>query len=1749
MARNARNRRIAMAIAATIAAGQIPVEVFANSLENIVTIEQAQKEQNQEVREVKPYIQDYNDDAGLTWTRLIGNGDVSKNKEDGTLNIKRGSANNQLVFIEEQSPSLTDGEAEIRFMLNPSAGDSAAGRFGLVFRGKSDTEYGFIGYNNNGKWLIETPTAWKDDISGPTINPGEWVNMMVRVVGNKITLIVNGETIFDESVNMGNWPTEEGKFGYRTWYDNKDIKVDYLKCGPVGSLGESELPEMVIESVENVALETYPRIKPILPDTLKVKYTDGSSSTKAVAWDYFSKESYSEPGEFTVLGQVEGTDIKAEAHITVKGEATVYETNFDTPETSGDWKVLQGSGTPVLENGGIKVPMNGVSTAVDMNSPDEKDFVYETDFTVNTDQGRIGLLFRYSSESEWGAICYDAGSWIWKNGAGQYGGFPGSFSLKEGVKYRLKLKVEDSNVALWVDDELVGKAAIPNLPSKAGKIGLSGWFGNKNVTLDNVKVQGLMPMAPPVVEESYAVIQSDVMEATIDTNFPRVASYKWKADDEILVGEEEQLYVMEINGDKYIPEVTSTVNADSVDYKLKVEELGMEISLRMSIEGNKLKMQVTDIKEGDVKLQYLNFPNQSLASVNSREGGQTASVVTTGDWNNIVEEFKDVNDLTPGSKGKTYAFINNDKFAVTVNNNTIEGGNRVVLATENRGDETGSYKKTGISNGTWTYREVLSETTDLGADYFQEELPWSEVIIARDENSDEKIDWQDAAVLYRENMKIPVGGEDIKNNMSYIDFNIGYTQNPFLRSLDTIKKLYNYTDGFGQLVLHKGYQAEGHDDSQPDYAGHIGIRQGGTKDFNKLVEDGKNYNAKVGIHINATEYVTDSFEFPEEIVNQNAPGWGWLDQAYYVDQRADITTGELFRRLDNLKAEVPQLGWVYVDVYTGNGWNAHQIGEKINSLNYMIATEMNGPLEQHVPWTHWGGDPAYPNKGNESKIMRFMKNDTQDSFLADPLVKGNKHLLAGGWGTKHTIEGEYGTEVFYNQVLPTKYMQHFKIMTMNENEVTFEENLRAVREGADINYYKDGRLVATTPENSIGETGIGKTNLFLPWNPVEEDDKIYHWNPLGTTSTWELPSKWAGLSKVYLYELTDLGRSYVKEVPVIDGQVTLDVKKDTPYLVFQEIAEEDRITNWGDGAQIKDPGLDSQTWDYWTKASSNENTDHITIMNEQIGTRKGNDLIKVNGNNGADATIKQEITGLESGKTYSVSAWVKNDNNRNVELEVDCNGEKVENVITRAGRQRQGEGVKWINDTFVRMEVEFTVPEGVSTATINMNVAEGLADSTVLIDDFRIWEHPGHTNKDGYVFYEDFENVDEGITPFFLAPGRGHSNRSHLAERDLFGRQYMTWVIDGRFSLKTNQQPDERGEMLITEESTFKLEPNKEYELGFIYALADAAPNYSVTVKSATQGEAVRIPLTATGSETGKIKQTFTTGDANDYYMAIEKQQGYKELIIDNIYVTEIDSAVENVALQSVNLTSMVNELEVNQSVDLLMNALMNNNSVASLEDATIEYKVENEKIISIENGKATALKPGTTKVNATVTIDGNTVTSNDLTIKVNGEGEVVVDKSGLEASINEAAKLNEKDYTETSWEKVEEALKVAKKVLANEDATQEEVNQAKNNLEKSIKELVEQEKEIVVQKIKNLRGVATKNEVKLTWDAPSSEVGLIGYVIYKDGKVFTEVPVGTTEFIVDGLRANTNYGFKVVTKYSNGEVSKPVSENVRTKK
>ena len=1884
-AKKSMSKRLSMLVATSVVASQIVSSItpaFAepkNDLKVETLFDSNEDVELTEGEKSKVYTVLFDGTEEMNWNTLVGGG--THEIEDGFLKITRDtSVNNEFTFFDENAPMDADIEAEMRFKLDGNEANGV-GRFGFVLRPQTDGAYIFVGYDLGTNWRISKNDGSGEDFTGPALTPGTEYTMQVRLEGSHLTVYLDGEEIFNDDIDLGSVPaTQSYGVGFKTWYGLNDAYVNYFKAGPIGTVIVEEQKE--IASVDEVSIETYAGVRPELPNKVNVTYTDGTENTENVAWETISKDLYKNPGNFEVTGTIEGRDTTVTATVVVNE------------------------------------------------------------------------------------------------------------SLIEGE----------------------------------------------------------------VVEK---VIRHEGIEVYLDNTFPRVIRYE--IGEDVLQGEEERLYLVNLNGDEYVPTVAFTqINENTAEYLMTFEELNLSMKVQMKlIDGKTLRMEVTEINEsGDFEVQTISFPNHNLATVKDTDNGKVSSVLTTGDWNNIRESFEEVSEIAVGNHKKTYGIINNDKFAISIDNNTIEGGNRVNI---NVADIDG-YKKAGISNGTWTYREPISasntlkftgtigtsniisknlviasnETSiqdfmgneyeavycglgtvedyegkdltgkvaivdrgdfalvdkaknamDAGAEYLiminniegtipeqgyqngvnvigiskekgeeikaqldedntinvnfnsereqsesvpggPEELPWSQIMIARDENESGEVDWQDAAILYRRAMDPVQGGENIPNSFSYIPFNIGsLAQSPFLDTADTVKKLSNYTDGFGQFILEKGYQAEGHDDAIADIGGHTGIRQGGKDDLNKLIEIGKEYNAKVGVHVNVTEYHLDAFELD---VNNLKPGfqtgWSWKDNSYYVDQRKDVTTGELERRFDMLKEDHPDLDWVYIDVYNGNGWNANELAEIVNGHDWMLATEFNGPLEQQVAWTHWGGDPAYPNRGNESEIIRFIRNQEQDVFMSDDLLKGAKHALSGGWGTRHDIEGFYAIETFYNQTLPTKYMQHFEIMEWKDNGtdgfVKFTDGLESKREDGAINMYKDGKLIATTEEDTIDDRGIGKTKLFMHWTwdqlGEEAENKIYHWNPYGGETTWEIPNDWAGTETVKVYELSDLGKTFVEELQVVDGEVTIDAKENTPYVLFQEEVSEERIDNWGEGTLINDPGFDSQTLDNWNVTTTAKNMEHINIVNEQVDRRRGNDALVIQGevkpdlsiipqsemtatttnsqsgegadkaidgnpstmwhtswsgttmpqsitldlgseyeidkftclprqagengkitkyevqvstdgenftkvaegswntapdlkvvefeptqathirliaketvgdkpsffasvaelnvhkhldipeedkSAGKDASMYQDIDGLEPGKTYSASVWVKSLGEREIKFGVNCGDENIETEINNpTTRTNAGEGFKWYGERISRMKVEFTVPEGETTARIYLDVAESEEDTLVMIDDFRIWTNPlgtEATDRDGYVIYEDFENVDEGHGPFYMGRVLGTDNRTHYAEKNPEGGQYMNWVIEDRFSLKTNQQAGTVGEMLVTDETTMKLEPNTTYEVGFKYT--NKVDNlYSVAIKSGEEGTLfteVLHPGQVVGSQTDgsnysrevkEYKKVFTTGEATDYYLSIDKANGFDELVLDNLYVKEIkESEVENGAIgltvdSEINIDETTNlQIAINDIVEGL-NAYTADftvnydssvfdlgNVTAVSDDYMVAYEevsegeirvlvatkgtpiVSAENLVNVELTAKSEAEASPIVVNGTVS-DGETikdVESNTATVKVvdsSNPGETV-DKTKLGDLIDKIEALEEAKYIPSTWVDLEGALESSIGVFNNAEATQAEVNGAYDTLLRSYLELrLIPNKEALEDLINSVENLNKNDYTTETWEAVETALVSAKAILINDEASETEV-------------------------------------------
>ncbi|WP_168735506.1 S-layer homology domain-containing protein [Cohnella fermenti] len=143
-------------------------------------------------------------------------------------------------------------------------------------------------------------------------------------------------------------------------------------------------------------------------------------------------------------------------------------------------------------------------------------------------------------------------------------------------------------------------------------------------------------------------------------------------------------------------------------------------------------------------------------------------------------------------------------------------------------------------------------------------------------------------------------------------------------------------------------------------------------------------------------------------------------------------------------------------------------------------------------------------------------------------------------------------------------------------------------------------------------------------------------------------------------------------------------------------------------------------------------------------------------------------------------------------------------------------------------------------------------------------------------------------------------------------------------------------------------------------------------------------------------------------------------------------------------------------------------------------------------------LPVGEYTIEAMATNNGHTATkTKDLT---------VVDKSGLQASVTEASGLLEEDYAPDSWTALQNALRAAQDVWENKDATQDEIDAARDAVRAAIEDL-----EAISP---NLVSVALSgNELTLTFDLQVSVDDVEGLTITVDGE---SVPLSSDNVAID---------------------------------
>jgi endo-alpha-N-acetylgalactosaminidase len=960
--------------------------------------------------------------------------------------------------------------------------------------------------------------------------------------------------------------------------------------------------------------------------------------------------------------------------------------------------------------------------------------------------------------------------------------------------------------------------------------------------------------APAVVTS--ASISSGTLMATVDTAFPQVLQYQYGTGT--LNGNTGATPQVLINGTAYTPTVTSTSAATHVDYVLTFSSINVTINVTISVSGSVLDWKVTGVTEnGTTKVSTLAIPGQGLLSVRGDQAGAQladASVLATdyapGD---PLDTISAVSALTADTQArhKSIALVATSAVAAGVVSNSLttygdpvqtdRGGNLLVQTTTTSGVNT-----TAIGSDVWTYR---------GPDNAVVALPEEKVVLTGDANGTGTVDWQDAAIAYRQIMTEPKQAAETKNNVvSQIALNFeSQAQNPFAKTLDDIKKVALYTDGLGQSVELKGYQDEGHDASHPDYAGHYNTGAGGLADINTVVNGAAAYNAIVGVHISDVGEAPRAHAFRWDKASSITGPYIYGDTSYSLDTTKDLSSGDYASRISALVTDVPNLGFVYDDAFFGVNWNAFKNADVVAQHNLPIYTEFPTYMFPYVSWYHDSNE--YNDVGINSQILRFVYNQDMDGWIqnSQPMLGGEQNNASFmGWHSSNSVNTEIA-QVFTNN-LPTKYLQNFTISKWDTaaNTITFTNGVSTAMNTATNTpqIWRDGAL----------ERDGNK--IFLPWSP-QGQEKIYAYDDVAESRTWTLPSAWSGQTSVTLYQLTDTGKSAGMTLPVSGHAVTLNLAANTPYVIYPgtpvavstsgqysdgsnnnaPVLRADTATSvgFGSGTVLKDGEFFTRSLANWPASSTSGNVSGISVATDANGFQN----LQITGAN--DGQVSQTLTGLTPGQTYSASAYVSVTGNRQATIQVDGIGASVvSNSITKPPPPQNDVDNRLHGQNFQRLEVLFTEPAGSTTATLHlMGAADSNTADKVLWTDVRVMTDTGGGHQTGGHFYtEDFEhNTGGGFGPFLI--GQSSEPSEILSE---LNSGYTRDTISGNYSLETIKNT--AGLQFRTWPGSIKFVAGHSYRVQLDYQ-ADVASTYRFQIDADGTGS----PITDIG-----LAQTTTRG-------------------------------------------------------------------------------------------------------------------------------------------------------------------------------------------------------------------------------------------------------------------------------------------------
>lgn len=1415
--------------------------------------EQAKNEENKE----NGAYDDIVNSSHAAWTDYKWNTANGEGKASTSEIVKEGSnwldfkatasagnamANRALIYSTQAGDRIKNGWLEATF--TPTTEPSGT-RFGLLFRCTAQGDCMYFAYDNSNGWYLQRKynnTSVKLTASGKKImaKPGEEMKARVEFKDNTINAWVTyqGETtqIFtNETATAGaqNAPIQAGKTGFM-----------------IGRTGGT--PGVYLKDID-------------LEDTI-----DSSTTNGTYDWEKDTFEPFDKNAECAVVER----DAKNYYDLEVK-EDLALENAVILQKAKGTAEVNK------IKTGKIDAYITDLGKADGKSS----DFAAVYRYADINNFAMVG----FNEEQGWywltrvdGKDCYKkAGTKVNAPEIGKAAHFTVDYDGTD-VEVTVDGKVISDG---WYTAEGEGSAADKTLEANLAKLpgGYNGFLlkGGHVHVHDYQTVSYDVDAGEDEIGTDPVSISQGRMEVSVNKNFPQIIKYTFtdKEKPETLYGQPRGINTLKIN-DKEITvdkkNVTCKAEGNKAVYTMNVKSPDVEAVITAEIvaqENNIVEFNITEIETVKGTVGTIELPGMLMASVTNQDAdAQLAYSVMSGNTKKKGDTYIDIDKTFNQNSDKwkdyqgIYAFVSNANFSAGLWSNSENNNDLKVTASKGvaQGEDKQSFTYMGLGSSVWTVeREGVKS-----------DLPSMKVAITRDANGNGKVDWQDGAIAYRKIMESPLGSESVKDMITIriVENIAGQAAHPFLESADGIKRTSLATDGLGQQVLLKGYANEGHDSGHPDY-GDIGRRIGGEEDMNELLDIAHRYGTEVGIHINASEGYPEAKSFNETLMKKGSFGWNWMDESYSMDTMYDLTSGSRAKRLQELADKVgDKLDYIYLDVWSNDTWSTNKVSQQFNDHGWRCANEWGYINEKDATWNHWAVDVDYGDntkKGFNSDIARFIRNDQKDSWQANypkyggtmlyPLLGGENSVSFEGWQRAKDFDDFLA--VTFNDNLPTKYLQHFKVMEWENDGTKSLENgntekrivLRDGENGEGKNEVvvervgNAGRKISLNGTvilegeanlNSTGVTDLSNENYLIPWNWAADgtelakaDQKLYHWARKGEQNKeWTLPAEWQDCKNLKMYRLTDTGKTEETVIPVTNGKVTLSAEKETAYVLYRGESKEASETtredmeelNWGEGTGLKDPNFTTQTLDAW-EVKGNEDKSAAVVKKED----NHNPVLQVKDNE-KEVSLTQKITGLESGKSYMAYVGVDNRSDRKAYIEVKTTDGKTASNYAERSAVKNYVGVNAHNTEgavsyMQNMPVVFTVPKDAKTAELTLRVEAG--KGTVQYDEIRVCEYKGNNFVDENTFKQDFENNVYGLYPFVVGDHQGRPTdvKVHLSERNGEYTQ-IGWndrlvddVINGNWSVKAHQLCSLGGIVYQTIPQTYRFKAGEKYTVSFKY--------------------------------------------------------------------------------------------------------------------------------------------------------------------------------------------------------------------------------------------------------------------------------------------------------------------------------------------